>query len=342
MTINLRTAFFVFLTVVVAFLLYTERAILTPFVLAIIFAYIFNPVINFSYRYIKLPRTLSIIIIYSLIVFLLVSLGINLTRQITNESSELKGFINGVPEASENQINNLPAWIKPAAQETFAFIEKPKAISSSSVFTFFPRALTTVIGFFIFLFAGFYFLKDGESMFKSSLDSIPGKYKSDISLLFSKINNVLGGYLRGQVFMVFLVSLVLYITLSIVGIRFALILSIFSGFVEIIPIIGPIFAGAIAVLIALSNGNLSFGLSPLQGAIIVALIYFVIRQIQDYFVAPAVMGRIVKLHPLIILLAVLVGQHIYGTLGVILAVPVAGIIRILLEFSLEKIGKNER
>ena len=135
--------------------------------------------------------------------------------------------------------------------------------------------------------------------------------------------------------MVFLVSLVLYITLSIVGIRFALILSIFSGFVEIIPIIGPIFAGAIAVLIALSNGNLSFGLSPLQGAIIVALIYFVIRQIQDYFVAPAVMGRI-------ILLAVLVGQHIYGTLGVILAVPVAGIIRILLEFSLEKIGKNER
>jgi len=342
MTINLRTAFFVFLTVIVAFLLYTERAILTPFVLAIIFAYIFNPVINFSYRYIKLPRSISIVIIYSLIVFLLVSLGINLTKQLTNESSELKGFLNGVPEASENQINNLPAWIKPAAQETFAFIEKPKAISSSSVFTFFPRALTTIIGFFIFIFAGFYFLKDGELMFKSFLNSIPGKYKSDISLLFSKINNVLGGYLRGQVFMIFLVSLVLYLALSIVGIRFALILAIFSGFVEIVPIIGPIFAGAIAVLIAFSSSSLSFGLGPLQGAVVVAIIYFIIRQIQDYFVAPAVMGRIVKLHPLIILFAVLAGQHIYGTLGVILAVPVVGIIRILLEFSLEKIGKGEK
>jgi predicted PurR-regulated permease PerM len=236
----------------------------------------------------------------------------------------------------------LPAWIKPAAQETFAFIEKPRVISSNSVFTFFPRALTTVIGFFIFLFAGFYFLKDGELMFKRFLNNIPGEYKDEISLLFSKINNVLGGYLRGQIFMVFLVSLVLYLALSIVGVRFALILAIFSGFVEIIPIIGPIFAGAIAVLIALSNGNLSFGLSPFQGAIIVALIYLVVRQIQDYFVAPAVMGRIVKLHPLIILFAVLAGQHMWGMLGVILAVPVAGIIRILLEFSLEKIGKSEK
>jgi predicted PurR-regulated permease PerM len=342
MTINLRATFFVFLTILVAFLLYIERAILTPFVLAVIFAYILNPVINFFYRYIKLPRSLSIIIIYSLVVFLLVSLGVSLTKQITNESSELKSFINGIPEASENQINNLPSWIKPVAQETFAFIEKPRVISSNSVFTFFPRALTTVIGFFIFLFAGFFFLKDGESTIKVFLNNVPSKYKSDINLLSSRIGNVLGGYLRGQVFMVLLVSFVLYLALSIVGVKFALILAIFSGFVEIVPIIGPIFAGAITVLITFSSGNLSFGLIPLQGAIIVAIIYFIVRQIQDYFVAPAVMGRIVRLHPLIILFSVLAGQHIWGTLGVILAVPVAGVIRILLKFSLEKISKSEK
>jgi len=342
MTINLRTAFFVFLAVLVAFLFYVERAILSPFVLAIIFAYIFNPVINFFSRYIKLPRSLFIIVIYALVVFLLVSLGMNIAKQVTNESSELKGFINSIPETSENQINTLPSWIKPAAQETFAFVEKPRAISSSSVITFFPRALTTIIGFFIFLFAGFYFLKDGEAMMRSLLEDIPSKYKSDISLLFSKIGDVLGGYLRGQILMVFLVSLVLYFALSIIGVKFALILAIFSGFVEIIPIIGPIFAGLIAVLIAFSSSSLSFGLGPLQGAIVVAIIYFVVRQIQDYFVAPAVMGRIVRLHPLIILFAVLAGQHIWGTLGVILAVPVAGVIRILLEFSLEKISKSEK
>jgi len=342
MAINLRTAFFVFLTLLVAFVLYLERAILSPFVLAIIFAYIFNPVINFFNRYIKLPRSLSIVIIYFLLLFLLISLGVNITKQVTNESSELKGFINGIPEASENQINNLPSWIKPAAQETFAFIEKPKAISSNSVFTFFPKAFTTVIGFFIFLFAGFYFLKDGELMTKKFLESIPSKYINDIDLLFSRISNVLGGYLRGQILMIFLISSVLYLALTIIGVRFALILSIFSGFVEIVPIIGPIFAGAIGVLITFSSSHLAFGLGPLQGAIVVALIYFIVRQVQDYFVAPAVMGRIVRLHPLIILFAVLAGQHMWGILGVILAVPIAGVIRILLEFSLEKINKSEK
>ncbi len=342
MTINLRTSFFVFLTVLTVWILYIERTILTPFVLGLVFAYIFNPVINFFYRYIKLPRTLSIIVVYFTIVGLFVFSGVALTKQITNESSELKSFINQLPETTENQINSLPAWIKPGALDMFAFIERPRSISSVYVFNFFPQALTRIIGFFIFLFAGFYFLKDGKLMFKSLLDVVPSNYKSDLELLFSRINNVLRGYLRGQVFMVFLISLILYAALSIVGVKFALILAIFSGFAEIIPIIGPIFAGAIAGLVTLANNNLSFGLNPLQGAIVVIIIYFVVRQIQDYFIAPGIMGRIVKLHPLVILFAVLAGQHLWGILGVILAVPITGVIRILLEFSLEKVNKSKK
>lgn len=341
MTISLRTAFFVLLGILTVWLLYIERTILTPFVLGIIFAYIFNPIINFSYRYIKLPRTFSIVIVYLAIVSLLIFLGVALTKQVTNESSELKSFINKLPETTENEINSLPSWIKPVASDMFSFIENPKPISAS-VFNFFPKALTRIIGFFIFLFAGFYFLKDGRAMFNKFLDFAPDSYKKDLELLSGKINNILGSYLRGQIFMVFLVSLILYIALSIVGVKFALILAIFSGFTEIIPIIGPIFAGAIAGLITLASNNLSFGLSNLQGAVIVILIYFIVRQIQDYFIAPGIMGRIVKLHPLLILFAVLAGQHLWGILGVILAVPIAGVVRILLEFSIQQINKSKK
>ncbi len=342
MTIRLRTAFFIFLAVFAAWFLYIERAILTPFILGIIFAYIFNPVINFFYRYIKLPRTLSIVIIYLTIVSLFIFLGVTLTRQVTNESSEFKSFINKLPETTEMQVDNLPSWIKPVAQDTLSFLEKPKSISSTSVFNFFPQAITSIIGFFIFLFSGFYFLRDGKNMFNKLLSLAPGTYRGDLDYLSLRINNVLRGYLRGQVFMVFLVSVVLYIALSIVGVKFALILAIFSGLVEIVPIIGPIFAGAVGALIALTSSNLSFGLNSLQGAVVVIVVYFVVRQIQDYFVAPGVMGRIVKLHPLVILFSVLAGQHIWGIMGVILAVPIAGVIRILLEFSMEKINKSKK
>lgn len=176
-------------------------------------------------------------------------------------------------------------------------------------------------------------------MFDKLLSLAPANYKNDLQSLSLRINSTLRGYLRGQVFMVFLVSLTLYIALSIVGVKFALILAIFSGFTEIIPIIGPIFAGAVGGITALTSNNLSFGLNNLQGAIVVILIYFIIRQIQDYFIAPGIMGRIVKLHPLIILFSVLAGQHIWGVLGVILAVPIAGVIKILLEFFLERINQ---
>lgn len=341
MAINLRTVFFVFLAILAVWLLYIERTILTPFVLGIVFAYIFNPVINFSYRYIKLPRTFSIIVVYLAIVSLLIFLGVVLARQVTNESSELKSFINKLPETTENQINSLPVWIKPVASDIFSFIENPKPISVS-VFNFFPKALTSIIGFFIFLFSGFYFLKDGRNMFNKLLSLAPNNYKNDLESLFVRMNSILRGYLRGQVLMVFLVSLVLYIALSILGVNFALILAIFSGFTEIIPIIGPIFAGTIGALVTLTSNNLSFGLSNLQGALVVILVYFIVRQIQDYFIAPGIMGRIVKLHPLVILFAVLAGQHLWGILGVILAVPIAGIVRILLEFSIEQVNKSKK
>ncbi len=341
MAISLRTAFFIFLAILAVWFLYIERTILDPFVLGIILAYILNPVINFSYRYIRLPRAFSIAVVYIAIVSLLVFLGVALTKQITNESSEFKNFINKLPENTQLQVNNLPSWIKPAVEDISSFIEKPKPISSISVLSFLPKAITRILSFFIFLFAGFYFLKDGKNMFKNILNLTPNKYRGDIESLFSKINNVLEGYLRGQLFMVFLISLILYISLSIVGVKFALILAIFSGFVEIVPIIGPIFAGTVSALVALVSNNLSFGLNNFQGALLVALIYFVVRQIQDYFIVPTVMRRIVKLHPLIILFSVLAGQHVWGILGVILAVPIAGIVRIVLEFSLEKVNKSK-
>ena len=141
--------------------------------------------------------------------------------------------------------------------------------------------------------------------------------------------------------MVFLVSLILFIALSIIGVRFALILAIFSGFAEIIPLIGPIVATTVAGFAMFLTGNNNFFLSPLQATLAVILVYVSIRQFQDYFITPHIMGRITKLHPLIILFSVLSGDHLFGILGVILAVPIAATLRILLEYSLDKINDQK-
>ncbi|MFH1832626.1 MAG: AI-2E family transporter [Candidatus Levyibacteriota bacterium] len=340
MTIRLRTAFFIALGLIIIWFLYIERAILAPFILAAIFAYIFNPVVNFFSNKIKVPRIISIIFIYLLIISAISIFSIFLTKEVISESSEFKSYIATFLEATKKEITNLPDWARPVVNDTFNSLEKSKLFSPVSLFMIFPQAISRIISIFIFLFAGFYFLKEGKNFVNQILLFIPKDYRIEVEILLRKINAVFAGYLRGQLFLVFFVSLVLFIALSILGARFALILAIFSGFAEIIPIIGPITAGVVAGLVVFITGVNNFGLTPIMASVVVGLIYFLTRQFQDYFVNPFVLGKVTKLHPLVVFFAVLAGGHIWGWMGLILAVPITATIKILLEYFLDKI--NER
>jgi len=342
MTIRLRTAFFVALGILIIWFLYIERAILTPFILAAIFAYLFNPVVNLFSNKIKLPRAVSIIVIYVLIIIVIIVGSISLTKRILEESSELTQFATTLSKEASHQVAVLPDWAKPAVSDTLYSLEKAKILSSPSDLSFFPKAFSKILSFIIFLFSAFYFLKEGKIMRDKILNFMPNEYKFDLEILLRKINTTLGSYLRGQVFLVLLVSTILFIALSILGVKFALILAIFSGLAEIVPIIGPIVAASVAGMVAFIGGTSNFSLIPLQTAIAVVVIYTIVRQMQDYLVNPYIMGKITKLHPLVILFAVLAGEHIAGILGLILAVPIAGILRILLEFSLDKVNDRKK
>ena len=341
MTIRLRTAFFIFIGLATLSFLYIERAILIPFILAAIFAYIFNPIVNFASHRIRLPRGLSTLIIYVLIITGIIILGSISTRQILHESKELSHFTSNIAEVAKVQIDLLPPWLKPEIKDVLSSFEKSRFLSSASILTLFPRAISGVFSFLVFLFSAFYFLKEGRKIFdRALLRYIPNDYKIEIEILMRKINSVFGGYLRGILLMIFIVAVATYASLAVLGVRFALILAVFSGFAEIVPFIGPISAGAVAATVVLLNGTSNFPLTPVQGAIVVAIIYFVIRQIQDYLITPQIMGKIVGLHPVVILFSVLAGEHLWGPMGFVLGVPIAATIRILLEFYLDKVNEK--
>lgn len=342
MALRLKSIFLIVTGLILLWFLYVERAILTPFVLAAIFAYIFNPVVNFFYHKLKFPRTLSVIVIYLFIVSVVVYAGISFSKRAIDESFQLRQEAFLITKTAKNQINNLPDWIRPTVSDTLISLEKTTTLSTPSIFSFFPKAFSRLLSFIIFLFTAFYFLKEGRNMFDKVLNFVPNDYKVEVDILIRRINSILGGYLRGQIFLVFFVSFILFIALSILGVKYALILAVFSGFAEIVPIIGPIVAAAVAGLVAFVGGTSNFNLAPLNIALIVVLIYFVLRQFQDYFVTPYVMGKITKLHPLIILFAVIAGEHTAGILGLILAVPIAGILRLIFEYSLDKINDKEK
>ncbi len=337
---RLRTIFFILLTILTLWFLFLESAILTPFVLAGIFAYVFNPVVNFLSQKIQFPRTLSVIVIYVIIIGAIVLLGMFLSGRMLKESSDLSTYVHDIVTVINDQIKTLPDWMQPAAKDAATAIQKSKIFSPQYIFTLFPQALSRIVSFLLFLFTGFFFLREGGSMIERVLATVPNNYKIEVEILVRRINAVLSGYLRGQLFMVFLVSMVLFIVLSILGVRFSLILAIFSGIAEIVPIVGPIVATSIATFVALFGGVSNFGLSPFQGAIAVIILYTVTRQLQDYFIIPYVMGRITKLHPLIILFSVIAGEHLLGPLGLVLGVPIAAVFRILLAYSFDVMNEH--
>ena len=231
--------------------------------------------------------------------------------------------------------------MRPTLHEAVSSIEKSINVSTPSVYSFVPEIFSKIISFIIFLFAAFYFLKEGGGMVDRLLNLVPNRYKIEVDILLKKINSILGSYLRGQIFLVILVSFVLFICLTIIGVKLALMLAIFSGVAEIVPIIGPILAAGVAAVVAYLGGTSNFGLDPLQTAVIVVIVYTVVRQIQDYLVNPQVMGRITRLHPLIILFAVIAGEHVAGITGLLLAVPIAGVLKLIVEYSLELIEDKE-
>ncbi|MFM8593273.1 MAG: AI-2E family transporter, partial [Chloroflexota bacterium] len=123
----------------------------------------------------------------------------------------------------------------------------------------------------------------------------------------------------------------------ILDVDYALSLAIATGFLELIPVIGPWTAGTIAVLIALFQPTAPFGWSNTTLAIVVALVYFTLRQLEDAFVIPLVIGRIVHLHPLLVIFVLVIGTSLGGALGLILAVPMAAVLKIIMSYFYGKV-----
>jgi predicted PurR-regulated permease PerM len=136
--------------------------------------------------------------------------------------------------------------------------------------------------------------------------------------------------------LIVIMSVLLYIPLSILQVPYALVIAVASGTLEILPIIGPWSAAGIAISATLFQTAIPFGLSGLGLAAVVGIIYFSLRQIEDNFIIPNIMGPLVRLHPAVVIFAILAGGALGGAFGLFIAIPVAAVVRILLSYLYRK------
>jgi predicted PurR-regulated permease PerM len=187
-----------------------------------------------------------------------------------------------------------------------------------------------------FLISTFYLLRDAPRLGVWLRGRLPARSRTETLALAHNVDVVLGEYLRAEVILIALMSTASLIALTVLGVHFALVLAPVVGFLEIFPIIGPLVAITIVTLVALV-GPAGFGLSHVSYAVIVALVFFVLRQVEDYLVIPNVVGHAVKLHPVVILFALVSGLTLGGILGMFLAVPVTSMLKVLGSYAYDRL-----
>lgn len=310
-------------------LVWVGHAVLGPFIVAAVVAYAFSPLVTTAERRLGWPRPLIVLVGY-VVTLAAVSVGIYLLAG--QALRELELLARGGPDALATTLRQL------VGSDTI--IIGTQTISVAAVATQIQDSLTHLLGpsdainvaktvgettlkSILVLIVSFYFLVDGARFRDVAVGLFPTGYRSRTVALLADIHAVLGKWLRGQLFLIVLVAAVVYVILGpILGLRYALALGILTGVLEIIPLVGPIIAAAIAAIDAVTQGGLQ-----LAGVVIV--VYVIVRQVEDQLVMPVVIGRAVHLHPVVTILAVLIGLEVYGVLGGLLGVPAAAAINVI-------------
>lgn len=320
-----------------AYLAYLVRAAIVPFVLAVVFAFILEPGVRFLEAR-GLSRLVSIILVYLGVAavvgaFLLYLIPV-LVEQLTLLAASLPAItaqIHGVITEAQARYTEvgLPAEVRQVIDRTIARSEQALLATIQAVLSGLLDLIAGLVPFLLAPFLAFYMLKDRES-FRDWITSIfPVTSRGETLRLIGEMNWVLTGFIRGQLLVAVIVGILVGIATHLLGLRFSVILGVIAGLTNIIPYFGPVIGGIPPVLLALL-------LSPLL-ALKTAAAVFIIQQLESLVISPRIVGGNVGLHPLVVIFSLLAGAQLFGLVGIIIAVPVVAVSRVLFRYLYHKL-----
>lgn len=342
----------VMFVILIGWLIYSARQLATPMILGLFLAYLLHPLVHQMIRWIRIPHWLAVLILYILLLTIFVGattgLGLAATEQIAGLVEDLAGLADELPDQlAELSTKTIPIgpWefdlsrvnLEPIIEQLTSTIQ-PLLLGTGSLLASFAGAAASALGVLLLVMViGFYLLLDFDNLRKYCLDLVPISYEEDINRLIDETGKVWQAFLRGQFILGLVVGSVVTIVLMILGLRFAVGLGIVAGFLEFVPIFGPVISGIIAALVALFQGNNWLGVSPGVYALIVLGVFLIIQQIENNVLVPRIIGHSLNLNPLIVLLATLAGGLLAGVLGILLAAPTVATLRLWLGYFYRKI-----
>ncbi|MFO7807055.1 MAG: AI-2E family transporter [Candidatus Moraniibacteriota bacterium] len=334
--ISTATIVKVILAGLLLWLLFLTREILMLLFVSIILVSALEPAID-KLEGKKIPRVIGAGLVYLVfIVFLVFSLYLIipvLSQEIRQFAERAPTYFDGI----NNVVNDLNALavnynfesnLQSLFENASNRLTDLMSAAFSNTFSFFFGLLKVVI----VLSLSFYLVVKKEGMMGFIKFVVPEEHHHYASRLTRKIQNKMGRWLIGQLSLALIVFVLNFLVLSLLGVPYALLLALIGGILEIIPYIGPVLAFVPAVLIGLT-------VSPVI-ALLVAVFYILIQQLESHVLTPLIMKKAVGLDPVVIILALLIGGTLAGLLGILISVPFATAVGVLIKDLHKFLGKQ--
>lgn len=327
--INWMTLWRILIFALIAMFLYFAREVVGVLLISIVISLGLDPFVSALERF-KFPRLLGTFVIFlvgllvfAMLVYFIAPIVLTETISFLETFNKTLSTIFGIslPQAA---IKNLSLGIDKAfGVLTAANISIPGAIGS---------LVANVILIFATIMSSFYLTVEKDGTERLLRVIVPDAYERPILTVFSRFKVKIRRWFAAQLGLSLIVGGLVSVSLLLLGVRYPLVLGFLAAVFELVPIIGPILTGGIAFMVAVSD-SLSLGLWAL-------LVFFGIQQFENHVLVPLVMGRAMKVHPVLVIIALLAGGHVAGFVGVVLSVPIAVMAQEIFNYLSER--KTER
>lgn len=312
----------------VALLLWVARSALLPFVLGTTLAYILAPTVEWLHRR-GLGRAVAILFTYVALALIVLGVVLVILPDFLNEVQRLGARLPQYGQSMEQVVASmqrryrglpLPEGVRTALDHAIEQLQASAEHGVRDILFGFRALLRWTLAFLLAPILAYYLLLDLPQIRSRVVTLIPVEVRQPVLALWMDLDGILAGFVRGELLSSAAVALLSTVAAILLHLRYALMLGILAGVAEFLPYIGPILGAIPALLVATGGGT--------ERVLLTALAYAVIQQIEGSFLTPTIMGESVGLHPLVVLGALLVGEHWGGLGGAVLAVPVAGALRV--------------
>lgn len=313
----------------------TILKVATPFFIGFVIAWLFNPlVVKLENRgWNRAVASMVIFLVFILIIFAFFSMLIpTIYTQLNDLIASLPGIFNSLKNWITNFLNNFNSSDMVDVASIEANIFKSMEDLGTNITTNLPSMIMNAVGVVfsglgtmaISLVVGLYLLFDFNNAIDHLLKYIPKTHKYEIETLINQIGEELRKCVRGTLTIACMVFVCDSLGFAIAGLKAPILFGLLCGITDLIPYIGPYIGGAAAVIVGFSQ-------NPMTG-IIVLSVAVVVQLIENYVLQPVVMSKTVELHPVTIIIGLLIFGHFFGIIGMILAMPIMSLIKVVYRF----------